>query len=178
MQSPGEGLKLMVALLSLENSLLRIKVERLHKKVALESIKVRNLEEGGGPFGTANYERMAKDLQYYQVKTTELQLELSRKNRKDGPELPTQPIPTRIPNPVLKGIHDIEISRENANQRNELIYSRKIGNVRVRSLMVHTMLMWLDYTRVRCADSKDKSLLSTLAFSTWFLKSRFKVDCE
>ena len=126
--------------------------------------------------GADNYARISKDLQYYQTKTMELQLELSKRRKNDPLSNTTLPLPSRERNPVLEQVHEKDVVDTVALKRNQAYYDKKVYDVRNRSLLFHSIIKWMDLTRILNADSDHKSLLSFLAFSKWKLKITYKVD--
>jgi len=175
LNSPTDGIKFMVAVLSLENSLLRLQLNRQDKAYFFKALHCENLEKGGGPYGQETFERMNRDLRFYQQKTVELQLELSKREKLDSKQSVSGPVPPKEKNPVLQHIHDVSISRDVSEQRHQSYYTKRVFAVRNRSLLFHSIVFWLDLSRVMHVGRGETDLLKSLAFSKWRLRCRFKV---
>ena len=174
-KTPKEGIKFMVAILSLENSLLKQQLKQSDKTIFFKGLHMISIEKGGGKYGEETVERLTQDMKFYQQKTVELQLEVSRLKNADWNAGKPGPIPPKEKNTVMQSIHDISITKENNSKRNQSFYSKKVFAVRNRSLMFHSLILWLDMSRIINIDNDEVEILKSLVFAKWRLKSRFKV---
>lgn len=181
--TPNAGIRFMVAVLSLENVMLKMQIDKQAKEVGLQAIALEHFHRGGGNCGQALLEEKMRDLNYYKHKVTELQLELTKR----GPKEPVkQPHQVRINTGddylfkenrklAIALMHDPETEAKMHNNRHKSYYDKKAYQVRQRSLLFHGLLKWLDTSRILNSQSQDEGLLSQLAFHKWSLRCRFKV---
>src|SRR3990167_2139791 len=175
------GIKIMLAVLSLESSLLRMQLERAQKANVWAAI-VKQVSSDVGEYGKENFDRVAKELLYYREKTQELTLELSKlKQKTQTPSTAVAPLAPRVggSNSVLDRLHKVQIEKDVSNAaKGPWIYDQKFTDVRVRTLLVHSLGLWLDHSRKSNAGSTQLGMLASLAFSKWYLMSRFKISAE
>lgn len=173
--SPTDAIKFMVALLSLENTMLRADIRHKSLSVALQNIAFNDLKTGGRDYRPEQFEQLTKDLQYYQAKTMELELELSRRRKKDPEATASVPLPAKEKSIVIEQYHDKENMDNSVLRRHQAYYDKKVYNVRNRSLLYHSIVRWLDLSRTMNADSDMKQTLAYMAFAKWKLKASYKV---
>ena len=173
-KNPTDAIKFMVALLSLENTILRAEIRHLNVSYGFHTICIKDHRLGGGDFGADNFDRLTKDLQFYQNKSMALELELSKRNKKE-PEKANLPVKSRERSPIAEIAHNEEAIVTVAMKRNQSYYDKKVYGVRNRTLLFHSLTKWLDLSRILNADENNKPMLAFFAFSKWKLKCSYKV---
>lgn len=165
----------MVALLSLENTMLRADLRKTKLQVGLQSLQISDYAQGGGEYGADNFQKLGKELQFYQNKAMTLEIELSKRKKADPPAKVSPPLPAREKSPIREMAHDGEASVATALKRNQAYYDKKVYDVRNRSLMYHSVMRWIDLSRVLCGDMNNSYLSAFFAFAKWKLKCSYKV---
>ena len=174
-RNPTDAIKLMVALLSLENTMLRADLRNTKLKAGFQSIQIADFAQGGGEYGAENFQKLGRELQFYQNKAMALEIELSKRKKADPPAKVTPPLPVREKSPIREMAHDEEASVATALKRNQAYYDKKVYDVRNRSLIYHSVMRWIDLSRVLCTDLNNSYLSAYFAFAKWKLKGSYKV---
>lgn len=175
-KNPNDVIKFMMALLSLENTFLRIEKRQSDKKAAIQKIVIQDLKDGGGEFGQENFLNLAKDVKFYKEKTFELESELSKKRKQDQSFSAPLPAPARGKSPSLEKVHDQAGISKVTSERTRPYYDKKVYQVRNRSLIYHSIMQWIDFCRCESADARMTDMLTYFAFAKWKLKTSYKVN--
>ena len=174
---PTDAIKFMVALLSLENTMLRIDHRLKDLAAGMRGIQAVDTQAHGDADDV--YRQMALDLQYYQAKAMKLEVEVGKMKAKDDS---VKAVAGRegggrggAAAGVIEQYHDRGGVDQTVLMRNQAYYDKKVYDVRNRSLLFHSIVRWLDLSRITNIDSDMKQTLAYMAFSKWKLKASYKV---
>ena len=177
----ASGVKIMLAVLSLECSMLRMQLEREQRQAGWRAITNRVGSEVG-EYGKENFDEVAKELLYNREKAQELAFEVSKlKNQNPVAEPAVAPLVPRTggASSVLDRLHKVQIQKDVQHAaQGPWIYDQKFTDVRKRTLLVHSAILWVDYSRKCNAGSTQLGMLGSLGFAKWYLLTRFKLSAE
>lgn len=143
-----DPMPLIMSFLSLETALLKIALRKSQQARSLLAIAFTRLQQGG-QYGKANFDKLAKELLFYQDKAAQLTIQLKQ-----------QPA-------IVEHHHRGSSQPRTSHLKPQLQVNANAGLVRARALIRHTLLHWLDLSRILHQHSGNPVLLLSLSLAKW-----------